>query len=217
MTKKIAFVSQVGDAMKSSLAAAVGAEATLLNVPTAIIDLDREHRTLADWAKAREDLEPGYPIVPVYPVETAVQAIKHDEGETLIVIDSPSRASTATVKIAKAADLVVQPILAGSLKHAKLAHETFTELAEKGIAPSKMVYVLTRYLSDKQCADTREYIATFPVKGTTIAIVDTAIPEKTGYRQAISNGFTITEASHVKQRDIAKACVSDLLTLLFHG
>jgi cellulose biosynthesis protein BcsQ len=217
MTKKIAFVSQVGDAMKSSLAAAVGAEATLQNVATAIIDLDREHRTLTDWAEGRQDLGPGYPIVPVYSVETAVQAIKHDEGETLIVIDSPSRATAATVKIAKDADLVVQPILAGSFKHAKLAHETFTELAEKGIAPSKMVYVLTRYLSEKQCTDSREYIAMFPIKGTTIAVIDTAIPEKTGYRQAISNGYTITEASHVKQRDIAKACVSDILTLLFNG
>ncbi len=217
MTKKIAFVSQVGDAMKSSLAAAVGTEAVLQGVDTAIIDLDREHRTLSDWAKGREDLAHSYPMVPVFGVDNAAQAVTHDRGESLIIFDCPSRATQATVKIAQDSDLIVQPILAGSLKHAKLAHETFTELAGKGIDPARMIYVLTRFQTLKQCNDTREFIDMVDIKGQTIKVLESAIAEKPSYRQAISQGLTITEASHLGLRESAKTCVSDLLTILLNG
>ncbi len=218
MIKKIAFISQVGDAMKSTLAAAVATEATEQGINATIVDLDREHRTAIDWTDYREQYLPtSYVKVPVAAAEKASDAIAYDGGEDLIVLDCPSRATDATVKIAKAADLIIQPIMAGSIKHARLAHETFEALAAKNIPIKKLAYILVRYQTQRQCADTRAFIEAMPIKKQSIQVIDTAIAEKPSYRQAISQGLAITEVPHLGLRTTAKAAVTDIITLLNHG
>lgn len=107
----IAFVSQSGNVMKSTLATAMGLEAVHNGINVAVADLDTEHRTIDGWITQRKE----YGIEPVFPHFTsnhADEALSGFNDQTLGIIDAPSRATEATVKIAKQADLVIQPVTA---------------------------------------------------------------------------------------------------------
>lgn len=107
----IVFVSQSGNVMKSTLATAMALEAVHNKLSVKVADLDNEHRTIEEWIEQREE----YGIEPIFDYfspNSADEALKGFDNENLCIIDAPSRAATATLRISEKADLVVQPVTA---------------------------------------------------------------------------------------------------------
>ena len=108
----IAFVSQTGNVMKTTLAAAVGVALGEAGIPTLAIDLDKEHRALGasleTWAAERATSHPDRVQLDVRPADTAEEALAlaRTSGRQIVIIDCPSRATAATAHIAGAADCV---------------------------------------------------------------------------------------------------------------
>ena len=67
---KIALISQNGDIGKSALACTIATEIARQGTKTVCIDLDREHRELADWMEIRQFAG----LSPIFEVVTAKNA-----------------------------------------------------------------------------------------------------------------------------------------------
>jgi cellulose biosynthesis protein BcsQ len=107
----IAFVSQSGNVMKSTLVTAMALEAVHNDLKVKVADLDNEHCTIVEWVSQR--LEYGIePVFDYFSPNSAGEVLKGFSDESLCIIDAPSRATEATLKIASKANLVVQPVTA---------------------------------------------------------------------------------------------------------
>lgn len=108
MAAIVAFVSQKGGVGKSTLARALAREAAAGGLRVKVADLDTQQGTAVDWHRLR--LSQGIePVVSVEAFATAAQALEAAKGYDLLIIDGPARTSSATLDIARAADLIVQP------------------------------------------------------------------------------------------------------------
>jgi cellulose biosynthesis protein BcsQ len=107
----IAFVSQSGNVMKSTLATAMALEAVHNGLSVKVADLDNEHRTVEEWIEQRRQFGIE-PVFDYFAPNSADEALNGFNEENLCIIDAPSRATEATLKIAEKADLVVQPVTA---------------------------------------------------------------------------------------------------------
>src|SRR5271167_4084261 len=107
MATIIAFVSQKGGVGKSTLSRALAREAASSGLTAKVADLDTQQGTSVNWHRRR--LNAGIePTVSVEAYRTADQALAQAERYDLLIIDGPARASEATLRIARKADLVVQ-------------------------------------------------------------------------------------------------------------
>lgn len=89
------------------------------------------------------------------------------------MLDGPARASSATLEIARASDLVVQPTGA-SLDDLEPAVLTFHELVKEG---EKLLFVLCRMQTDAEVRDCRGYL-----NQAGYAILEGFLPERPAYR-----------------------------------
>lgn len=209
---KIAFVSQSGNVMKSTLASAMGLEAVLNGINTSVVDLDTEHRTITSFIDQRKE----YGIEPIFnvcTVDSAREALDSYNNEQLYIIDAPSRATSATAAIAKEVDLVIQPT-PPSKKDIDLALKTFFQLAADGLPVENMLFVLTRVGSAAELERAINYIQAADIGGQRIRVLSSAIWEKVAYRSAINDGLAITETSYSTLNDNAKAVIHQILTVL---
>ena len=80
----IAFVSQTGNVMKTTLAAATGIALVEAGIETLAIDLDKEHRdlgaSLQTWADDRASLHEKRSQLPVSAANTAEEALAQARG-----------------------------------------------------------------------------------------------------------------------------------------
>jgi chromosome partitioning protein len=212
--KKLALISQSGNVMKSTLACAIAVEAANNNLNCSIADLDIEHRTSYDLSQQRKEFEIQPPIN-VIPVNSAVEALNCFTDEQLQIIDAPSRASEATIKISQNVDLIVQPT-PPSKKDMDLAINTFYQLAEKGIPNEKMLFVITRVGSEAELKNATKYLNQIEIDNKPIKILSSAIYEKVGYRIAINDGYGITQTTFARLNDQAKSVVHQIITCLLH-
>jgi chromosome partitioning protein len=186
MAKVIAFVSQKGGVGKSTLARALAREVTQGNVSVKIGDLDVQQGTTANWHRRR--LAAGIePVVAVEAFRTAAQALKARGDFDLLILDGPARASTATLEIARAADLIVQPTGA-SIDDLEPAVLLFHELVREKVPKASLVFALCRVGTEAEEAEARDYIA----KAGYEALAGSLF-ERVAYRQAQNNGQSITE------------------------
>jgi chromosome partitioning protein len=186
VTAIVGFVSQKGGVGKSTLARGFSREAAANGMSVRLADLDTQQGTSVDWHRRR--LEAG--IEPIFSVErfrTAGQALRLADSFEYLLLDGPARTSAATLEIARAAALVVQP--SGSrvddLRPAVLA---FHELVREGVRPQKLVFVLCRIGTEAEEAEARTYISQ-----AGYAVASGSLPERPAYRQASNLGFSITE------------------------
>ena len=138
MPSTFAFISQTGNVMKSTIAAAVGVTLVEAGFSVLAVDLDPEHRergaSLATWLTERRERHPGRTQVHVERPETARDAldiIQHTAAE-IVLIDCPSRATEASALIAAGCDFTVLPLVPGE-KDARLTTWTLDMLTEAGI------------------------------------------------------------------------------------
>ena len=210
--KRIAFISQSGNVMKSTLAIATAIEAVKNKLSASVADLDVEHRTVSSWIEQREEYNLS-PVFNVYSVNSAIEAINCFSDEKLCVIDSPSRATSATVEIASSCDLIVQPT-PPSKKDLDLALNTFTQLYNKGIPLEKMLFIITRVGSISELQKALHYISLYKIGEKNINVLESPVWEKVGYRAAMNDGLSITETVYPTLNESAKSVIHQMLTLL---
>jgi len=185
----IGFVSQKGGVGKSTLARGVGREAAANGLSVKIADLDVQQGTSVNWHRRR--LAAG--IEPIFSVEgfkTAAQALKLASQVDYLIIDGPARASAATLEIARAAKLIVQPT-GSSVDDLEPAVLTFHELVQAGIPRERLVFALSRVGTDAEETEARTYIAK-----AGYVVLPGSIQERAAYRQASNAGFSITETRY---------------------
>ncbi len=184
----VGFVSQKGGVGKSTLARALGAVVAFAGLKTKIADLDAYQQTVLEWERRRDKTGDETPIR-VQAFETAAEAIASAEDDELLIIDAPAHASRATLEIAKAAVLIVQPS-GGSLDDLRPAVLLFHELVKAGVPKERLVFALCRILSQSEEETARAYLTE-----AGYGVFPGCIPETSVYRQAQNRGQAITEAT----------------------
>jgi len=209
---KIAFISQSGNVMKSSLSSAMAVECANNGLDVAIADLDKEHRTVTQWLKMRIENE-IQPTFSVHSVDSATDALNSFNNENLAIIDAPSRATSATTLLAKNVDLIALPT-PPSKKDIDLSLNTIYQLINDGVSIDRLVLVFTRVGSAAEFSQAKEYVAMADFGEFKLQVLSSAIWERVGYRGAINDSYSIAETPFQTLNDSAKAVIHQLLSKL---
>jgi len=210
MAAIVAFVSQKGGVGKSTLARALAREAAAGGLRVKVADLDTQQGTSVDWHRLR--LSHGIePVVSVEAFATAAQALAAAENFDLLIIDGPARTSQATLEIARAADLVVQP--SGASRDDLIpAVREFHALIKAGVPHERLAFALNRIGTPAEEASARLYL------------------EQAGYNvldayvigrhtdQAQNSGKAITETHYTQLNEQADTLIQSLIDrITAHG
>ncbi|SAL52646.1 ParA family protein [Caballeronia concitans] len=204
MASVIAFVSQKGGVGKSTLARALAREAAAGGLRVKVADLDTQQGTSVDWHRTRMDaaIEPS---VSVESYKTAAQALAVADHFDILILDGPARTSQATLDIAKAASLVVQPTGA-SLDDLRPAVREFHALVKAGIPSGRLTFALNRIGTDAEEADARAYLGE-----AGYSVLSGCLVERPAYRQAQNGGYAITETRYAALNARADALIQSLI------
>lgn len=204
MAAVVAFVSQKGGVGKSTLARALAREAAAGGLRVKIADLDTQQGTSVDWHRQR--LAAGIePVVSVEAFATAAQALGVANGYDILIIDGPARTSQATLDIARAANLVVQPTGA-SLDDLRPAVREFHALAKAGVPTARLTFALNRIGTPAEEADARAYL-----EEAGYSVLAGCLLERPAYRQAQNGGHAITETRFSALKERADALIQSLI------
>ena len=182
----VGFVSQKGGVGKSTLARALGAVVAAGGLAVRIADLDPYQQTVVEWERLRAHSGEPTPIA-VEGFETAAEALASAKPDELLIIDAPAHANRATLEIAGAAALVVQPSGA-SLDDLRPAVLLFHELVQSGIPKDRLAIGLCRILTQSEEDEARAFVERAGYK-----VLPGCVPERSVYRQAHNRGQAITE------------------------
>jgi len=203
----VAFVSQKGGVGKSTLSRGFATSASKNSYSVKMVDLDTQQGTVSEWHRNR--LNNGYDSIGSVEVfAKASEAVKHSNEYDFTVIDGAARASSATLSIAKCADLVVIPSCVSTddlLPAVKLAHE----LKKNGIPRENIALALTRVSTQSEIEDAREYI-----EQAGYTVVDGYLPEKASYRLAQNEGLSIIETRYETMNEKANHLIGSIISLL---
>lgn len=204
MASIIAFVSQKGGVGKSTLSRALAREAAAGGLKTKVADLDTQQGTTVDWNRAR--LEAGIePSISVESFKTAAQALAMVDHYDILILDGPARTSQATLEIAKAANLVVQPTGA-SLDDLRPAVREFHALVKAGIPKDRLTFALNRIGTDAEEADARVYLSE-----AGYSVLAGCLVERPAYRKAQNGGHAVTETRYAALNSRADALIQSLI------
>ena len=204
MAAVVAFVSQKGGVGKSTLSRALAREAAAGGLRVKVADLDTQQGTSVDWHRQRlnANIEP---IVSVEAFATAAQALGVANGFDILILDGPARTSQATLEIARAANLVVQPTGA-SLDDLRPAVREFHALVKAGVPSARLAFALNRIGTQAEEAETRAYLAE-----AGYAVLDGCLLERPAYRQAQNAGHSITETRYTALNERADTLIQSLI------
>lgn len=204
MPSVVAFVSQKGGVGKSTLARALAREAAAGGLKVKVADLDTQQGTSVDWQRIR--VHAGHePAISVESFKTAAQALAIAGDFDLLIIDGPARTSTATLEIARASNLVVQPTGA-SVDDLRPAVREFHALVKAGIPSSRLAFTLNRIGTDAEEVEARSYLSEAGYQ-----VIDGVLVERPAYRQAQNVGHSITETRYPKLNTRADAVIQSLI------
>jgi chromosome partitioning protein len=214
MPQSIAFVSQTGNVMKSTLAVAVGLTLATAGLDILAVDLDPEHRargaSLSTWLTERRQRHPDRTHIDVVAPETANEALHNitQSPSDIVIIDCPSRATEASFLIAASADFTILPLVPGE-KDATLTVSTIAQMIAVGIDPARLAVIFTRTGTDAEASDYRGWLRNMNLGP--IHIIGNHIPERVAYRNALTRRLAITEAQPVSVRVQARRAVDELI------
>jgi chromosome partitioning protein len=204
MAAVVAFVSQKGGVGKSTLSRALAREAAAGGLRVKVADLDTQQGTSVDWHRQRLNASIE-PVVSVEAFATAAQALGVAGGFDILILDGPARTSQATLEIARAANLVVQPTGA-SLDDLRPAVREFHALVKAGVPSARLAFALNRIGTPTEEAETRAYLAE-----AGYAVLDGCLLERPAYRQAQNAGHAITETRYVALNERADVLIQSLI------
>lgn len=200
----VAFVSQKGGVGKSTLARALAREGAAAGLRVKLADLDTQQSTSVFWQITRNDAG-IQPAISAESFKTAAQALAIAGQYDILVIDAPARTSAATLAIAMAANLVVQPSGA-SLDDLRPAVREFHALVKAGVPIEKLAFALSRIGTDAEEAQARAYIAK-----AGYAVLDGCMVERPSYRTAQNEGYAVTETRYKALNSRADALIQALV------
>jgi chromosome partitioning protein len=204
MSRVIGFISQKGGVGKSTLARALAREAAAAGLSVKLADLDIQQATSVNWHRRR--LAQGItPRISVEAYKTAEQALSAGENFDFLVVDGPGRASRASLEIARAAHLVVQPTGA-SLDDLEPAVLVFHELVRSGIPEEQLVFALCRIGTAVEEQETRAYLNKAGYR-----VLASAVPERPALRQVQNSGYAITETRYKSLAQRADLLLQDIV------
>jgi len=197
-------ISQKGGVGKSTLTRALACEASKNGLSVKIGDLDVQQGTVVNWHRRRleNDFEP---VGSVESFKTVSHALKGAEGYDLLILDGQARTSSATLEIAKIADLIVQPT-GVSIDDLEPAILTFHELVKANIPREKIVFALCRVGTPAELSDCLEYIQNAGYKA-----LSGYLAEKPTYRQAQNMGLSVTETRYKTLNEKADTLIQSLI------
>jgi chromosome partitioning protein len=208
MTIFLAVISQKGGVSKSTLARLVAREYSNAGWSVKIADLDVSQGTSFNWQGRR--LQAGIePVIPVERFGTVEQAISSAGQLDLMILDAPPNSTAATLKIARAADIVILPTglsLDDLQPSVLLAHE----LAKKGVAKVKIAFALCRVgESHLEIIEAQIYL-----NDAGYRVLTGSIPEKIAYRRASDEGRALTETRFPTLNDRADRLAQSIIDLV---
>ncbi len=191
----VGVVSQKGGVGKSTLCHLIAREAAASGKQVKILDFDTKQMTSTDWVRARLEraLEPA---IEAEAVKNIGNALKHNRGYDIIVLDGAAGTPKRTAELASRADLV--PTLA-------LARR----IADLKIAARGPVFALCRILTESEGAEARATIG-----GAGFEILEGELVERPGYRQAQNIGRSATETGFPSLNDRARRLARAILDRL---
>lgn len=204
MASKIAFVSQKGGVGKSTLARALAREAAAGGLRVKLADLDTQQGTSVDWQRARMNAGIA-PAISAESFKTAAQALAFAYQFDLMILDGPARTSQATLEIAKAADLVVQPSGA-SLDDLRPAVREYHALVKAGIPRGRLAFALNRIGTESEEANARAYL-----EEAGYSVLEGCLLERPAYRKAQNGGYSVTETRYAALNERADALIQALI------
>ncbi len=206
----IAFVSQKGGVGKSTLARLIAVKAASEGLRVKVADLDVHQGTLAEWHRRR--LANGVPAVgSVEVMASTAAALKSGTGFDLLILDTPARASEATLAMAKAADLTVipaQPSLDDLIPAVRLAHE----LAKAGVPRSRLLFSILFSGSPAREVEARGY-----VEEAGFSCSPGSVQHKAGYGHAHNAGGALMETAYPSLNAAAEGLADGIWTALRKG
>ena len=208
MTIFIAIPSQKGGVGKSTLARLVAREYANAGWSVKIADLDVSQGTSFNWQGRR--LEAGIgPVIPVERFGTVEQAVSSAGQLDLMILDAPPNSTAATLRIARAADIVILPTglsLDDLQPSVLLAHE----LVKKGVARAKIAFALCRVGdSHLEVNEAHAYLADAGYR-----VLAGSIPEKIAYRRASDEGRALTETRFPSLNQRADRVAQSIINLV---
>ncbi len=202
----IGFVSQKGGSGKSTLARLLARELASNDYDTKIADLDSQQLTCTRWAAERGEREP---VIGVQNFATLKLALKDAERHDALIIDGKANASTQTLDIAKAADLIIIPSKTTKddmWPNVLLANS----LADAGVDPARIAFVFTQTTgSDADLGAAQAYMGSVEYD-----VLEGNIEVKTTYGKANDNGLALSEVSHAGLRDKASVVAQSIINKL---
>jgi len=211
MTIQIGVASQKGGVGKSTVCRLIAREYAKAGWTVKIADLDVSQGTCFDW-QSRRMSNHITPEVPVERFSSVSQALKFTHVYDLIIFDGKPYATSQTLEIAKAVNLLILPT-GLSLDDLRPSVLLAGELCNKGIPKGKLAFAFCRTgESDIELLEAQTYIS-----DASYSYLDGAIPEKAGYRRASDLGFSPTETRFPtlnKKADILAQSVIDKVTQL---
>ncbi|KPY61002.1 MULTISPECIES: ParA family protein [Pseudomonas syringae group] len=210
MAAIVAFVSQKGGVGKSTLARALAREAAYGGLRVKVADLDTQQGTIVDWHRLRLSLGIE-PIVSVEAFGTAAQALEAATGYDLLIIDGPARTSQATLDIARAADLIVQP--SGASRDDLIpAVREFHALTKAGIPKERLAFALNRIGTPAEEVASRAFL-----EEAGYSVLAGFLRDRAAYRQAQNTGHSITETRYAGLNDQADTLIQSLIDRVTNG
>jgi len=204
MALVVAFVSQKGGVGKSTLARALAREAAAGGLRAKVADLDTQQGTSVDWHRLRlsEGIEP---VISIESFATAAQALAVANNYDILIIDGPARTSQATLEIAKAASLVVQPTGA-SLDDLRPAVREFHALTKAGLPADRLAFALNRIGTDAEEVEARAYL-----QEAGYSVLTGCLVERAAYRRAQNGGQAVTETRYSALNARADTLIQSLI------
>jgi chromosome partitioning protein len=211
MTVYIGMISQKGGVGKSTLSRLVAREYANAGWSVKIADLDISQGTCFDWQGRRME-HCMHPEIPVERFRSASAALKISHIYDLMIFDGKPYASSQTLDIAKACDLLILPT-GLSLDDLRPSVLLANELCENGISKQKFSFAFCRTGdSEPELEEARRYVA-----DAGYSAFDRAMPEKTAYRRASDTGRAPTETKFAslnkKADELAQSIINKVTQL----
>lgn len=200
----VALVSQKGGVGKSALARTLARDAVVAGLTVKVADLDVQQGTCSDWNRDRNaaGIEPA---ISVESFRSAAAALASRHTVDLLILDGPARTSQATLEIAKAADIIVQPS-GPSADDLRPVVRTWRELLAAGIPADHLAVALNSVGSDAEEQDARAFLAR-----ADIIALGSALPERIAYRHALNAGRAMTETRYPALNGLASSLIQDII------
>ncbi|MBT5229809.1 MAG: ParA family protein [Methylococcales bacterium] len=200
---KIAFISQKGSVLKTTLGRGLATEAVKNDISVKVCDFDTEQGSFTHWHMRRLDTNLRQ-IDSVESYKDLKKAIAASKGYDLTIFDTAGRANKLNLDIAKCADYVILPTATGydDLEpNVRFAHKL-----AKSIDPKKMIFVFTLVRTQASLEAAQEYVG-----DAGFEYLPESIRSKETYAKATIDAKSITEVSQLGLRKEADKVIQSII------